>query len=97
MFIEQKNVEYFTHDLQGRELCKRTETIYLFEGQTPNEKNSSPQVQAYYKKLFILQEEKSLEAGYPVCALSLIVPVLPEFNPTSAQQPEPIKSKTKLK
>ena len=93
MFIEQKTLESFTHDLQGRELCKREETIYLFEGQTPNEKNCSPKVQAYYKKLFMLQEEKSLEAGYPICALELITLIgnpLPVDFSTSALKSVPV-------
>lgn len=75
MFIEQKTIDTFSHDLQGRELCKKTETVYLFEGQTPNEKNLSPETQVYYKKLYILQEEKSLELERPVSILEILNPL----------------------
>ena len=75
MFIEQRTLESFKHDLQGRELCKKTETIYLFEGQTPNEKNCSLATQAYYKKLYKLQEEKTLEEERPVSILEILFPL----------------------
>ena len=49
MFIEQRLIESFVSDNQGRELVKKTQTVYLFEGQTPNDKNISAQTQNYYK------------------------------------------------
>lgn len=75
MFIEQRTIETFTHDNTGRELCKRTDTVYLFEGQTPNEKNLSIKTQEYYKKLFNKQETASLEAGYPVSIIEVLFPL----------------------
>lgn len=76
MFIEQRTIETFKLDNTGRELCKRTDTVYLFEGQTPTELNTSLKTQEYYKKLFIKQENASLEAGYPVSIMEVLNPLV---------------------
>ena len=75
MFIQIRYIEDFKHDIQGRELCKSTKTVYLFEGQTPNEKNLSESTQAYYKRLYQKQEEASLEAERPISALEVLFPL----------------------
>lgn len=75
MFIEQRLLESFVADNQGRELVKKTQTVYLFEGQTPNEKNMSVQTQNYYKQLFIKQETESIKLARPISILELMFPL----------------------
>lgn len=75
MFIEQRLIESFVSDNQGRELVKKTQMVYLFEGQTPNDKNMSAQTQNYYKQLFIKQETKSIEIGHPISIMEIIHPL----------------------
>ena len=75
MFIEQRLLESFVADNQGRELVKKTQTVYLFEGQTPNKKNMSVQTQNYYKQLFIKQETESIKLARPISILELIFPL----------------------
>ena len=67
MFIKRQTYITAENDLSGRELLKRTETIYLFEGQEPDKNNLHPETQNYYKKLFELQEKSSLENKRPTC------------------------------
>ena len=75
MFMEQRLLESFVADNQGRELVKKTQTVYLFEGQTPNEKNMSVQTQNYYKQLFIKQETESIRLARPISILELMFPL----------------------
>lgn len=75
MFIEQRLIESFVADNQGRELVKKTQTVYLFEGQIPNEKNMSVQTQNYYKQLFIRQETESIKLARPISILELMFPL----------------------
>ena len=75
MFIEQRLLESFVADNQGRELVKKTQTVYLFEGQTPNEKNMSVQTQNYYKQLFIKQETESIKLARPISILEMMFPL----------------------
>ena len=75
MFIEQRLLESFVADNQGRELVKKTQTVYLFEDQTPNEKNMSVQTQNYYKQLFIKQETESIKLARPISILELMFPL----------------------
>lgn len=68
MFIEAKKVITYKSDpLTKEDLMKKEETIFLFEGQSPNENNTNIETQNYYRKLFRIQEEASLTAGRPVC------------------------------
>ena len=76
MFIEQKTLDTVKTDELNRELVKITKTVYLFEGQIPNDKNLSVATQAYYKKLFIKQQEASDIAGHPVSILELLFPLV---------------------
>ena len=75
MFIEQRLLESFQADNQGRELVKKTQTVYLFEGQTPNEKNMSVQTQNYYKQLFIKQETESVNLARPISIMEILFPL----------------------
>lgn len=75
MFIEQRLLESFTTDLMGNGLSKKTQTVYLFEGQTPNEKNLSAQTQNYYKKLFIKQETESVKLERPISIMEILHPI----------------------
>ena len=75
MFMEQRLIESFVADNQGRELVKKTQTVYLFEGQTPNEKNMSAQTQNYYKQLFVKQETESINMGRPISIMELLFPL----------------------
>lgn len=72
MFIEIKKITNFTTDHLNRELVKKEETLFLFEGQSPNEKNMSQETQNYYKKLYKIQEESTIEAGRPVSILEAL-------------------------
>lgn len=67
MFIGINKLTTMSTDPLNRELVKREETIFLFEGQTANSKNTSQETQNYYKKLYKIQEDATLEAGRPVC------------------------------
>lgn len=75
MFMEIKQYTETSADSLGRDLCKTTRTIYLLNGQVPDEKILHPKTQELYKKIYNLQEEKSKESGYPVTIFEL-----PIFN-----------------
>lgn len=71
MFVRIKFVTTNTTDVNGNPLTQKTQTYYLLDGQIPDEKTTHPLVQKQYKELYDLQEEKSLELGYPVTVFEL--------------------------
>lgn len=66
MFINVRLITSHKHDTNGNVLVKTQQTIYLFDGQEANEKTLHPEVQAYYKKLYGIQEEAGLLKERPV-------------------------------
>lgn len=74
MFIEKKEVVSVNNDMLNNSY-KTTRYLYLFEGQTPNTKNTHPEVQKYYKKLFMKQEEETIKKGRPICILEILNPI----------------------
>lgn len=71
MFMRTKFVTTTTTNVLGQPLTNTTQTYYLMDGQVPDEKTTHPLVQKQYKELYNLQEEKSLELGYPVTLFEL--------------------------
>ena len=71
MFVRIKFVTTTTTDVTGQPLTNKTQTYYLLDGQIPDEKTTHPVVQKQYKELYDLQEQKSLEIGYPVTVFEL--------------------------
>lgn len=71
MFMRTKFVTTTTTNVLGQPLTNTIQTYYLMDGQVPDEKTTHPLVQKQYKELYNLQEEKSLELGYPVTLFEL--------------------------
>lgn len=67
MFINVNKITNVRTDELNRPLVNIEETVFLFDGQTPNEKVLSKETQQYYKKLYKIQEEATIAAGRPVC------------------------------
>lgn len=72
MFIVQKSFSNVQTDASGRELLTTTQTVYLFDGQEPNDKILHPDTQKYYKKLFKIQEDASVKNERPTCILEAL-------------------------
>lgn len=73
MFIEIRQFTTMEKDLSGKDLCKTTRIIYCLSGQEIDQKVLHPKTQELYKKIYNIQEQKSLEKGYPITIFELLL------------------------